>query len=327
MSWKICWHLVLVIFQTICAKDPELPLCPTNIAFLPQNLPMHCKMVNGNTFNSPPMPMKSQQIVTYPPSIFQSPPPNKIPPMPFPIPPGFSPQPGFPPLLFPGPPGLPAPIFPPGMAVPPMAAIPAAVPIPMPGPLPQKLPVIVMPFYSPDPAQNKKKKKKKDSSESDSCSDDNTSDSSDNDGHSSGFWKPGKSGKGRKHKRLFRRSGGGIRKTHRSKDLLTPMIQYVNRDGYVIYEKEISKGEASDWLGKKEERRQRKGVTYTELDEIKHQLGEDNVVENYEEPKLFKLKDRRTEIVNHVTVVIPTAKPGLHRKKFKKVEDEPSKRN
>lgn len=313
MSRKYGFVIFLVIFQTIHAKDPELPLCPTNIAFFPQSLPMHCKMANGKTFNSEPIPMKSQQSVTYPPSIYQSPPPNKVPlPMPFPIPPGF-----------------PAPIFPPGMGLPPMAAIPGPVPMPIAGPPPQKLPVIVMPFYSPDPAHKKdnddstKKPRKKDSSESESCSDEDTSDSSGG-GGSSGFWRPGKYGKRRKsHKRIFRRSGAGSgRHSHKNKDLLTPMIQYVTKDGYVIYEKEISKGEAKNWLSKKEERETEKGVSFKELDEIKREFDEDNVVDDHAEPKFIRVKDNNAKEKRVVvSSVNQTPTPIVHRKLFKKVDN------
>lgn len=313
MSRKKYSILFLVTFQTIYAKSPELPLCPTNIAFFPQSLPMHCRMANGKTFNSEPIPMKSQASATFPPSIYQSPSPNKVPPpMPFPVPPGF-----------------PAPIFPPGMAIPPMAAIPASVPIPIPGPPPQKLPVIVMPFYSPDPVHKKdnndrrKKPKKKDSSESGSCSDYDYSDSSGGDGpNSSGFWRPGKIGKKRRgHKRILRRSGGGIsRHSRKHKDLLTPMIQYVTKDGYVIFEKEISKGEAKDWLSKKGERENEKGVSFKELDEIKHELGEDNVVEDHDQPKLTSVvgdsaneRMQRNPNIRPPTQLVP-------RQTFKKVE-------
>lgn len=309
MSWKIYLLLVLVIFQTIYAKDPELPLCPTNIAFFPQNLPMHCRMANGNTFNSAPIPMKSQQSATYPPSIYQSPSPNKVPPMPFPVPPGY--------------PGL---IFPPGMALPPMGAIPAPVPVPIPGPPPQKLPVIVMPFYSPDPAHKKKderreKPRKIHSAESESCSDYDTPDSSGD--SSSEFWRPRRPAWRRKHKRIYRRSGGFSRNTHKNKDLLTPMIQYVTKDGYVIYEKEISKGEAKDWLSKKEERETEKGVSFKELDEIKHQLGEDNVIVNHEEPKFVRVTEKSSEKSKHVEMssIVPTPIPKVRRKQFKRVDD------
>lgn len=310
MSRKNCWIIFLVIFQTIYAKDPELPLCPTNIAYFPQSLPMHCRMSNGKTFNSEPIPIKSQPSVTYPPSIYRSPSPNKIPPpMPFPVPPGF-----------------PAPIFPPGMAVPPMAAIPGPVPMPIAGPPPQKLPVIVMPFYSPDPANKKdddrrKKRKNKDTSESESCSDEDTSDSSGG-GKSSGFWRPRKHGKKRKgHKHIYRRSGGGSRRNSRkNKELLTPMIQYITKDGYVIFEKEISKGEAKNWLSKKDERENEKGISFKELDEIKRELDEDNVVEDREEPKFVRVKDSNAkEKPVQMSSNIPTLMPKVHRKKFLKV--------
>lgn len=318
MCRKNCLVFFLVIFQTIYATAPELPLCPTNIAFFPQSLPMHCRMENGKTFKSEPIPLKPQSGATYPPSIYQSPSPNKVPPpMPFQVPPGF-----------------PAPIFPPGMPVPPMAAIPAPVPgmgVPMPGPPPQKLPVIVMPFYSPDPAHKKdsndrrKKPKNKDSSESESCSDYDASDNSD-DVNYSGFWRPGKYRKRRRgHRRIFRRSGGGsIRHTRKHKELLTPMIQYVTKEGYVIFEKEISKGEAKDWLSKKDERENEKGVSFKELDQIKHELGEDNIVEDHDEPKFIRVIGGSAKEINSNN---PTPILKLRGKKFKKVEDRAATHN
>lgn len=297
MNRKNSLLFFLVVFQTIYAKDVELPPCPTSIAFFPQNLPMHCRMVNGQSLNSVPISLSS----TYPPSIFQSPSPNKIaPPMPFPVPPGF-----------------PAPIFPPGIPVPPMG------PIPIAGAPPQKMPVIVMPFYSPDPVRKKddekKKSKKKDPFDSDDCSDDTFDSSSDD---SSEFWRPDKFMKKRRaRKHAHRRFGGGYRRNDgNNAELLTPMIQYVTKDGYVIYEKEISKGEAKNWLSKNEKRENEYGVSFKELDEMKHELGEDNVVEDYKEPKFIKVKDNNVKEGRAGTSSnIPTPTPKV-RRKFKKVE-------
>lgn len=295
MSRKNCLLIFLIVFQTICAKDVELPPCPLNIAYFPQNLPMHCKMVTGQSLNSVPIPMKS----TYSPSIFNSPPPGKVPPpMPFPVPP-------FPP-----------PMFPPGMVMPPMG------PMPIAGAPPQKMPVIVMPFYSPDPVQRKndkdkkKKPKKKDSDDSESCSDDSSDESS-------GFWRPGKFlRKRRGHKRSHSRFGGGFRRNNDDNaELLTPMIQYVTKDGYVIYEKEISKGEAKSWLRKNKKQENSRGVSYKELDEIKHGLDEDNVVVDYVEPKFIRAKvTNPKEARGDTSSNIPTTTHKVHRKKFKRIE-------
>ncbi|XP_049871238.1 PHD finger protein 3-like [Pectinophora gossypiella] len=229
----------LVIATTASAKDgePELPLCPTNIQYFPQTLPMHCRMpVNSplrslqNIQNFPGMPKLPNMPTPYPPPFYQSPSPDKVPP----------------PLPYPMPPGFPAPIFPPIISQPQQ---------------PHKLPVIVMPFYSPDKTFHDEKKPDRpsinkpsdtDGDDDKSCDTDmsGTDKSDDSSGggvSSSGWWKPKK-----KNYRNYRRSGsrrsGSKRRKHGRKDLLTPLIQYVTKDGYVIFEKEISKSEATDWL-------------------------------------------------------------------------------
>lgn len=167
------------------------------------------------------------------------------------------------PAPFPGP--IPAQL--PGpMAV--TGPFPGAMPMPFPVGPPVKLPVIVMPLYSPDPSFKKTKLKGTASIRSDADKyinrniklDIDTSSSSDTARSSDtssegGFWgETRKRGWKKGHKgferssRRFNKRFRAKRKRHQKKDYLTPVLQYVTKDGYVIYEKKISKGEAKDWL-------------------------------------------------------------------------------
>ncbi|XP_028179105.1 putative proline-rich receptor-like protein kinase PERK11 [Ostrinia furnacalis] len=258
---------LLITVVKIKAKEPELPLCPTNMQFFPQHLPMHCRLPIGG-------------IPTIPPDYFHSPPPGKLPaPVPFPVPAlppgvqGLPPgMPGFPPGLPGLPPGIPG--LPPGMPpLPPgMPGFPPGIPGPMPMPMPgggspHKLPVIVMPFYSPDPSYKKLREKNKRILEfhtrrpprydNDRSSDTDTSFDEDCDfcSEERGVWRGS-----RGFRRRMNRMGSRMNRKHKSKrhrhnrrDLLTPVLQYVTKDGYVIYEKKISKDEAKDWLSLKKE--------------------------------------------------------------------------
>ena len=277
--------LVVMATTAQAAKDgPELPPCPTNIQYFPQTLPMHCRMpVNGmpqlsSQGGSFPEMRRMANVPTFAPPFYQSLPPDKAPqPIPFPIPAGF-----------------PAPIFQ-GPLVPQSAPA-------------HKLPIIVMPFYSPDkvyqdkhPSESSYAKPKPDTRPSDtevddaSCDTDMSteedSDDSAGGGSSSGWWKPKKSKKNSRNSRNSRnyrrsgntrRSGSNKRKHSHDKDnMLTPLIQYVTKDGYVIFEKEISKAEATDWLNDNN----KKG------DEIDDDAGEGdgdvmNKVDESEYPKL-----------------------------------------
>lgn len=251
---RFFFHGILIwSFTIIKAKEPELPLCPTNMQYFPQNLPMHCRMPVGA-----------------PPRISRS--PSDKPPQPIQIPmngflgnvPGAVPGGGYPGTLGGGMP-VPMPGAFPGISGGVPGPLSGGMPMPMPMPLPQspahKLPVIVMPFYSQDtsdkvpqiPQRQKHKKHRKnytkkrpkqyysdeDSTDTDTSEDDN-SDSSSN----VGWWK------NLRHGRRSNRHKSNRRK-HKKQELLTPVLQYVTKDGYVIYEKQISKGEAKGWLGNK----------------------------------------------------------------------------
>ncbi|CAH3932602.1 unnamed protein product [Pieris brassicae] len=241
-----CTYLLLYVSYT-AAKEPELPLCPTNIQYFPQNLPMHCRMPTGADVQNNQIP----SLPPFPPSFYQTPPPGvDAEPIPIPVPPGI---PGMPP-------GMIAP-----MPIPGGMPMPGGMPIPMPmpgqpGPA-HKLPVIVMPFYSPDnsfkkpqPSPRRPHPRKKfrfrkrpksqyfsdtdPSSETDTSSNDITDTS-----ESDGWWNGRRNRKPRSNKRHREK-----RRRHQRQELLTPVLQYVTKDGYVIFEKKISKGEAKDWL-------------------------------------------------------------------------------
>ena len=273
-SWWLAW---LVSSSTALAAD-LLPLCPTHPQFFPQKLPMHCRMPRSADPEEFP---DQQQFPTLPPlpdSFFQTLPPHRQPPpIPIPIPP-------FPGMPMPGPMGVPMPGQMPGPGpmpgmpgpIPGMPGMPGGMPMPMPMPIPMvggpphKLPVIVMPFYSQDhsakkpsrdkpkkkkPGKKKKKKKKKknrDSTDEDtsSCEDSSESDHSDSNSSSEhGFWKGRRRARGKATRRSNHQHRTRRKESRDGKnDLLTPILQYVTKDGYVIFEKKISKNEAQDWL-------------------------------------------------------------------------------
>lgn len=273
---KIILHRWLLLFSlsiTLAEDYLDLPLCPTNLQFFPQKLPMHCRMPRSIDPESYPGMPQFPTLPPLPESYFQSPSPDKQPPpIPIPIPP------------FPGMPGaMPMPGAM-GGPMPGMPGVPGAMPMPMPmvgGPS-HKLPVIVMPFYSQDHSfkkpptkkpphihnhdDDKKKRKKKrpphkkkkhsDSETDSSCEDTSESDNDDtNSSDEHGFWK-GRRKARRKISRRFNREHKMRRKEskNKKKNLLTPILQYVTKDGYVIFEKKISKNEAQDWLKPQNER-------------------------------------------------------------------------
>ncbi|PZC75850.1 hypothetical protein B5X24_HaOG205594 [Helicoverpa armigera] len=270
---KIVLHIWLLVSAstTIAVKDPPLPPCPTNLQYFPQSLPMHCRMPRSAD------PAQFPGFPTLPPmpeSFYQSPPPDKQPrPIPIPIPP-FPGMPGAMPMPGPmGPMGQPMPPgpMPPGAMPVPMPGGPMPMPMPMVGGPPHKLPVIVMPFYSPDnsfkkqstprprhrhPKKKRPRKKRPNSHESndETSSGEGGSGSEDSEDSSEhGFWK-GRAKGGRRKMSRRQMSGKKYRAkrkevvNNKKKELLTPILQYVTKDGYVIFEKQISKGEAKDWL-------------------------------------------------------------------------------
>ncbi|XP_059054552.1 uncharacterized protein LOC131848646 [Achroia grisella] len=233
--------VVLGIAALVLGKEPELPPCPTNVEYFPQDLPMHCRMPRHANYPTYPENMLSGTMP------------------PFPLSPPFPPV--FPPPgpYFPaGKEGAPVPM-PMSLAVPgPMSAMPVVAPGPA-----QKLPVIVMPFYSPDRSYQKSPRhhpprriveiqtRRPFYSDTDISSDTGTdTDTSFDTSHDTssdggGWWK----GKGwRRNGRRFNKRHKPRRKKHTKKDLLTPILQYVTKDGYVIFEKTITKNEAKDWL-------------------------------------------------------------------------------
>ncbi|XP_047996984.1 protein enabled-like [Leguminivora glycinivorella] len=196
-------------------------------ALLPPQIPPFMPGPSGITGNPPPPPDKPL------PAPFSPPMPMGMPPMPM----GMAPM-GSMPMGLPG--------MPMGM---PMLG----------GPPQAKLPVIVMPFYSPDPAYKDPRPDSKKPSEPHKRKvkiikkshhhhhDSDADSSSDTDGSSSGdsndyerkrwTWKNRRAM--RRHKRM---------RHAKKQEFLTPVLQYVSKDGFVIFEKPISKGEAKDWL-------------------------------------------------------------------------------
>jgi hypothetical protein len=153
------------------------------------------------------------------------------------------PYPGLPPMPFPSGP-MPFPSgsmpFPSGpMAFPP--PMPGMMPSPMhlPGPIPipqPKLPVVVMPYYSKNKKGSAKKHKKRRRLKI--YSDSSSSDSGSSDSSSSAEFKY----RATKREKSFR-SG-----KNRRRQVLTPVVSYVTKEGYVVYQKKIKKDKAKDWL-------------------------------------------------------------------------------
>lgn len=125
-------------------------------------------------------------------------------------------------------------------------------PMPMPGMMPapmhmgmpmslgmpqQKLPIVVMPYYKDKKTSvSSKKRHQKRRHKKKYCSDSESSDDSSSDTSSSS-------------ELTLRRSNGRARR----RQVLTPVVSYVTKDGYVVYQKKIKKDRAKDWLqmGKK----------------------------------------------------------------------------
>lgn len=241
--------LLLIIAVSVSTKEEDLPLCPTNVQFFPQTLPMHCRMP-ANAMLPGLQPMSDVKTLPaappIPPPFFQSPPPN---------------QQGNPMTII-GPPGMPGPMLFGGPG--PMSIMPMHPPVPT-----HKLPVIVMPFYKPDPAfkksseqkRNKKKHNKHRRPQYDSIYDTDTSTDTDyssdtsSDSSTDVEWWRKRTVRNRNTRKFNKKykSKKIKRKRNENKELLTPLLQYVTKDGYVIYEKKISKGEAQDWLDVKNE--------------------------------------------------------------------------
>ncbi|CAG5034172.1 unnamed protein product [Parnassius apollo] len=270
----------------VLAKEPELPLCPTNINYFPQTLPMHCRMPRSANY---PMFPGMLPNLTFPPlpPVYQGPPDKQPAPMPIPVPPGM-----------PGPVPMP-------MHVPMM-------PMQPPGPA-HKLPVIVMPFYSPEPIRkpsnsgrhtpkkrrvhNNKKRLPHYHTETDTDTDTDTSEtdtSRDTSGDTSssdydaGWWRGRKIGRRSNGKHLLKR-----RKQKKNKELLTPILQYVTKDGYVIFEKKISKNQASDWLQEKQEDKEREFNAPPK--EINNDKDEEEAIQEVENATKEVAKNRGTD--------------------------------
>lgn len=114
--------------------------------------------------------------------------------------------------------------------------------------MPQKMPMVVMPYHSKDQDKkrnkNRKKKKKRRPKKymyrSESCSSEETSsDYTDT------------SNEKQSNRRQYMRSGHKSKDSNKYKkrrEVLTPIISYVTKDGYVVYQKKVQKEKAKDWL-------------------------------------------------------------------------------
>lgn len=281
-------QILLSITLALAEKDDlDLPICPQHVQFLPQELPMHCRLPRSTDTQAGPFPFfqnAEKQPFQFPPLPFpgipgmmagmaQGGPPGMPPRMPPNLPQGLSPN--FPQSLPPGiQPGSPDPST--GMS----KAMPMPMPMPMPMAIPgnpsHKMPVIVMPFYSQDRKPFKKpphhsrhssrkphNKRSHHHFSSEIDSDDDSDDKFDSKESREGWWKPPKKGKGSKKYGIFRRSNNrhhNIKK--KKKDVLTPILQYVTKDGYVIFEKKITKNEANNWLEPKDQAKAKEEINF-----------------------------------------------------------------
>lgn len=186
-----------------------------------------------------------------------------------------------------------------------------------------------MPFYSPDPKYKKEKKERKERKEissSDTENDSDCSDTDDTDTDNNEYWKEKRPSKRSRHHRHHRRRGGrrsGRRgyNGHEGRELLTPVIQYVTKDGYVIYEKEISKGEAKDWLNiKTNEDTERRLTDVEDLANQEQEQLEQEVEDNM-------LKDKGKDMMERNPQIMLSQKPEApvkHRRKKKIVTQQKS---
>lgn len=146
-------------------------------------------------------------------------------PFPFPGSVGSMPVPA-PPMLSPMP-----------MAGPMAGPMPGPIPGPMPFPImpQQKLPLVVMPYYSKiadkHPRRHKKKKHPRKKKDKVPCSSESSSSSTSSESSDDFDFRANHKSK-RKHRR----------------PVLTPVVSYVTKDGYVVYQKKIKKDKAKDWL-------------------------------------------------------------------------------
>ncbi|KAJ0177543.1 hypothetical protein K1T71_006416 [Dendrolimus kikuchii] len=142
-----------------------------------------------------------------------------LPPLPFPFPPGALP--GIPQV---GPPN--------GLPPPNAIQMPGSVPMPMSMPFAvqqPRVPLVVMPYHSKKRNQAKRIRKKRKRPSKKYIYDDSSSES-DSDSSSGDFDFRAKSKRGKK------------------RQVLTPVVSYVTKDGYVVYQKKIKREKARDWL-------------------------------------------------------------------------------
>ncbi|CAH2247640.1 jg784 [Pararge aegeria aegeria] len=289
---------LILSFVVIDAKDPELPLCPTNMQYFPQNLPMHCRL------------------------------PGTVPPFPSPV--YQNPSIGKQSLPLPVPlPGIPAPM--PGTMPMPM--------VPMPPAPAHKLPVIVMPFYSPDttgkkphtshqgrprkrrlPRRHRRPKYYSSDDDIDTSTDtDSSTDTDDSSDTSSerGFWKGPRAGRRSNAHHKSKKS-----KHPQNQEILTPILQYVTKDGYVIYEKQISKGEAKDWLVSKSENKNAAEVHSAKIeDDVEYQARgprDDKRGAKFSRKNVEENKEVKTELNPHQV----NKKKNYKRKTMRKKDKE-----
>ncbi|CAB3235101.1 unnamed protein product [Arctia plantaginis] len=339
--YQILLSLILVLAKK---DDIDLPICPQNVQFLPQELPMHCRLPRSTDAQAGPFP------------IFQNAEkqPFQFPPLPFPglpgmipgMPPGMSPrmplnlpqglQPNFPQGLPPGmQQGSPDPSTGMSKAMP----MPMPMPIAMPGNSPHKMPVIVMPFYSQDRKPFKKpphhskhsskrphKKRPHYHGTSEIDSDEDSDDTSDSKESREGWWKPPRKGKGSKKYGIYRRSNTRHHNMKKKKkEVLTPILQYVTKDGYVIFEKRITKNEANNWLEPKDQAKAKDEINFKRRlekqiqDDVVEQEEEEFIPDEIKKPKEKKEKSNEVKEVNEVDETEePTTENHPKRHKLKK---------
>ncbi|KAJ8724680.1 hypothetical protein PYW08_016154 [Mythimna loreyi] len=110
----------------------------------------------------------------------------------------------------------------------------SANPMQMPMPLPMnggRLPMVIMPHHSKKadrPRRKKRKPKRKRINMESSSSEDSCSESVD-------------------YRRSRNKVKSSLRKSNK-REVLTPVVSYVTKDGYVVYQKKIKKDKARDWL-------------------------------------------------------------------------------
>ncbi|KOB78078.1 Uncharacterized protein OBRU01_03027 [Operophtera brumata] len=160
--------------------------------------------------------------------------------------------------------GMPTPFLPGGAPI-----------VPMHYPMQQKMPMVVMPYYSKSADKGRKQTKRKKRKPKKIRFDDSSCEEDDSSSSASGEF--------------------NVRAKPKSKrrQVLTPVVSYVTKDGYVVYQKKIKKDRARDWLEMGKRARESKERQTHERDDREEDKEDDR------EELVGKLKKLKKHRKNH----------------------------